>query len=156
MDNVVHMYTELHLPLRQIAKLVGKSHVAVYKQLRKAGVTAEQGEKVKEACAFCGNEIILDRARWHRNKLHFCNKECYGGYLEFPGYKPWRDSRLARAIVSQYFRLEGEYYVGFKDKDSKNIDRNNLIVFRDFKDYIKYCQGKEVDILWDGKYLVGW
>lgn len=160
-QDIVVMYVEKHLTLREIAKLTGMSHVNVSKRLKKAGITAKDGTWVKTNCAFCGKDIEIRRARvkfrnkdGSRRRGHFCNLACYIASLENPGYKPWRHGqRLARAIVGQYYILQEGNVVHHVDGDERNNNLDNLMVFKNQAEHMRYHRGGKVTPLWDGRAL---
>lgn len=151
-QDVVVWYTRDHLTLAEIAKLTGKSRQAVWKRLKRAGIKAEQGEWVITSCSFCGGEIRKRRKQWRATEKHYCNQACYHASLESPGYKPWRQGqRLARAIVSQYFRIPEGAIVHHKDLDNRNNNLTNLQVIASQGDHTRlHRTSKPVNILWDG------
>lgn len=151
-QDVVVMYTEKHLTLRQIGKLVGMSASAVSKRLRSAGVLAADGTIIKANCAFCGAEVERYRAKARNNVEIFCNPNCYAAKRESPGYKPWRQGqRLARAIVAQWFDLQPEHVVDHKDGDNRNNNLDNLRVYANQSDHIKMHHRKATVVpVWDG------
>lgn len=154
-QDVVVMYTEQHLTLREIGKLTEMSATAVLKRLRKAGVTRAEGTHITVACSTCGKAIDRTRKRWKINHESFCNTQCYAVYLQNPDYNPWRQgSRIARAIVAEYFRLEPDYIVHHKDGNQRNNDRANLQVFDSQSSHLRYHHGKTLAVpLWDGASL---
>lgn len=149
-------YTEAHLTIRQISKLAGMSHTSVWKRLKKRGIKAEDGEWVKLNCSFCGKEIKKTRGLAKKFENHFCNTDCRAAFLENPGYHPWRTgSRLARAIVSQYFPLQPENVVHHKDTDQRNNNKENLSAFKDQSDHMKYHRNPKdkPNPIWDGELI---
>jgi len=151
-QDVVVMYTQQHLTLREIATLVGMSHTAIAKRLKSAGVTAHDGQWLTLPCGFCGSLVERRRSQSLNHKEVYCNTECYYASRESPGYKPWRQGqRIARAIVAQYFKLEPQHVVDHRDGNNRNNDRNNLRVYASQSDHIKMHHGKTpVEPLWDG------
>ena len=154
-QRVVVMYTEQHLTLDEIGKLIGMSRQAVLSRLRKAGVSARQGEWVTAVCAYCGESFQVRRKRWRRSHEVFCTAEHYYSSRENPNYSPHRHGqRLARAVVAQFFELQAEHVVHHHDGDNKNNDKANLAAFASQSDHIKYHHGKShVTPLWDGRKL---
>jgi len=150
-QDVVAWYTKDHLTLRQIARLTGMTHTGIHKRLRAAGVSAQDGEWVKTDCSFCGTPIRKRRKQWHRNNKNYCNQPCYIASLENPGYKPWRQGcRLARALVSQYFRLDPGMVVHHQDGDDRNNDLSNLRVYASQVDHTSIHRGGKTEPIWDG------
>ena len=151
-QHIVVLYTKQHFTLRQISKLVGMSPGGVRKRLLAAGVTARDGEWIKTACGFCGSPLECHRSRVQNRYDSYCNRECYYASRENPGYKPWRHgSRLARAIVAQYFKLEPEYVVDHIDGNERNNNLDNLRVYASQSDHLMMHHGKgKVAALWTG------
>ena len=154
-QDVVVMYTQQHLTLRQIAPLVGMTAQAILKRLRKAGVRRTDGTHVQTECGTCGNLVDRTRKRWKINRQSFCNTDCYAVYLQNPSYNPWRQgSRIARAIVAEHFRLLPEHVVHHEDANQRNNDLRNLKVFASQSDHLRYHHGNPNAIpLWDGSML---
>lgn len=151
-QDIVVWYTRDHLTMEQIGKLTGMSRPAVWKRLRNAGITADQGELVDTSCDFCGAVVRKRRKQWHTSEKHYCNPECYHADLESHGYKPWRQGqRLARALVSQYFQIPAGAIVHHKDGDNRNNDKANLAVYAGNGDHVRvHRTSKHVEALWDG------
>ena len=150
-QDVVVLYTQKHLTLRQIAAQVGMSHAAVHKRLRRAGIERSQGTWVKVECGTCGKKFSKRRKRFLLSKNHYCSQNCLAVYLENPGYRPWRHgSRLARAIVGQYITLEAGWIVHHKDGDQRNNDKANLQVYASSSEHLKMHHGQTIQPLWDG------
>lgn len=151
-QDIVLMFTRDHLTLRQIAAKVGMTHAGVWKRLRGAGIEREAGTWVRVRCSFCGAFTRKPRASWRKSEKHYCKDICYYADLESPGYKPWRQgSRLARAIVSQYFTIPGGAIVHHKDGDNRNNDKANLAVYAGNGDHVRaHRTNKPVVTLWDG------
>ena len=99
-ESLVRMYTIQHLSTFEMQRLVGMSRTGIMKRLKKAGITANAGAWVNVICDFCGAEHQTERSKWRKSIKHYCKKECYYADRENPGYKPWRQGQLARAIVS--------------------------------------------------------
>jgi predicted transcriptional regulator len=151
-QDVVVMYTEKHLTMAEIGRLVGITRQGVLKHLRKAGIEHEQGTFVEVGCDLCGAQFRKRRGAWKRSREHFCSRACLHASLENPGYKPWRQGqRLAVAIVSQYHKLEQGEIVHHKDGDNRNNDRSNLAVYANHSDHLKAHHGKTPVVpVWDG------
>ena len=151
-QQVVVWYTRHMLTLRQIAELTGVTAPTIAARLRAAGVSAHDGTWIKRACAFCGIEVLVRRARARKTSESFCCQEHYAASRENPDYRPWRTGqRLARAVVSQYFLLLPGHIVHHKDGDNHNNDRANLAVYASHSDHLTHHHGKRhVDPIWDG------
>lgn len=154
-QDIVVMYTERHLTLRQIAAVVGMTHVSVAKRLRSASISSEDGEWVNTHCAYCGTEIRLTRARWRKSSRLFCGEQCYYKSRENPNYVEWRQGQyIARQIVSRYFLLQPQHVIHHKDTDTSNNKLDNLQVFACQADHMRHHHGiTDVQPIWDGSQL---
>lgn len=148
-EDLVYMYREQHLTLREIGLLVGLSHTGVSKRLKGAGVL---DSRVVRHCGTCGGEVEVNRSRAKGGGSFYCGKGCYGLSRSNPEYVPWRQgSRLARMIVSQYFELGEGNVVHHKDSNQRNNRVENLMVFASHSDHMKHHHGRGVKPLWDGE-----
>ena len=154
-QDVVDMYTIAHLTMRQIAAKVGLSQQVIWYRLKRAGVTAAQGEWVARRCAYCQEMVRVTRGRARAHKWVFCGQEHYYAFLKRSGYQEWRHGgRLARAVVAQHFDLQPGEIVHHKDGNQRNNDRANLVVFASNSDHMAHHRGRKVQPLWDGATLV--
>jgi hypothetical protein len=151
-QDIVVMYTERHLTVRQIGELVGLSGAGVSKRLKYAGVTSHDGEWVKVECSYCGREHERRRGSWRKVSRSYCSKQCYYYSRENPDYKPWRQGQsMARQIVARLFPLQAQHVVHHKDGDNTNNDLPNLAVYASQSDHMTYHHGiHAVTTLWDG------
>lgn len=154
--HLVGMYEDQHLSLRAIGLIVGLSAVGVGKRLKKAGVDTSKGRRIAAVCAFCGADLDLMRCEIKRSRQHYCDKECYFADIENAGgHKPWRQGmRLARAVVSQHFKLLPGHVVHHKDGDNRNNDRVNLAVFINNAEHVSFHRGGDTKPIWDGKDVI--
>jgi hypothetical protein len=153
-QDLVVMFTVQHLTLREIAaKFKGKiTHAGISKRLHLAGIEAKKGTWAQVHCELCGKEFDLSRSRWKRSERHYCSDACYFAIRENPNYVPWRYGQmLARAIVGQHFRLEGEMVVHHEDGNNRNNDLGNLRVFLNQAEHMKYHHKHKAVLLWDGR-----
>lgn len=152
-QDVVVMYTEKHLTLREIAKLTGMTHTGVWKRLKKVGITAHDGEHVKVKCFMCDKPFTLVRSRYKNTERHYCSNDCYLLSRSNPDYIPWNQgSRLARITVKQYFPLKEDHIVHNIDFNQRNNRLDNLLVYANESDYLKHHHGiNKVKPLWDGR-----
>lgn len=151
-QDVVVRYTKLHQTMEEIGQHYGVTRQAIQKRLRKAGISSEQGERVQVECSICGKGFSLQRKRWHRTERYHCSTDCYLIRRSSPDYIPWRQgARLARIIVRQYFELQPEHIVHHEDKSQRNNKLDNLRVFANQSDHLKYHHGKDIKPIWDGR-----
>ena len=154
-QDIVVMLAEGRLKVGEVARSLGVSRQAIWKRLKHAGIDISGRAWVETKCTFCAASI---RRRWRvvaRNEDNYCNHECYYADLENLGHKQWRQgSRIARAIVAQYFplgRLPEGSIVHHKDGDDRNNDRSNLLLLASQADHIRMHRSKNLVVpLWDG------
>lgn len=153
---IVRYYTQDHLTYRQIAARIGMSHAAVAKRLKRAGITAAQGEHVQTTCARCSEPIDRTRARARQSFRMYCSKECYFATRENPQFVQSRHGGyVARAVVAKHFKLEPQNIVHHKDTNQANNALDNLAVFADQSAHLKHHHALAVGHkgprpLWDG------
>lgn len=155
-QDIVVMIQKQGLKVDQVAKLLGMSRQAIWKRMRKAGVTSRSFVWIEFICAFCGTTNKRRRRQAQRSEDNYCNQECYFADLESPGYAQWRQgSRIARAIVAQYVNpIPVGAIVHHKDGNDRNNDRSNLMLLASQADHIAIHRSrKSVNILWDGANL---
>jgi len=151
-SQVVALYTIEHLTVRQIGARLGVSGTAVWKRLKRAGVSAYAGEHVQAVCVQCGNPIDRTRARFRITERSFCSKPCYYLARESPNLVISRWGGIqARQLVNQHFPLQTGYIVHHEDRDECNNALGNLRVFASQSDHGRYHHGKFVIPLWDGR-----
>lgn len=155
-QDVVYHYTVNHLTYEEIGKLYGVTRQAVYKVIKKQGITTQQGEHVDCECAYCGKSFTKTRKRWKSTMYHYCSENCYFASRENPAYLPWRQGlRLARAIVGQHFQLQPGHVVHHVDGNNHNNNLSNLWVFASNAEHTAFHHGKRrVDPLWKGEHAV--
>jgi hypothetical protein len=151
-QDIVVMYTDRHLTLRQIASLVGMTAAGVAKRLRSAGIPAASGEWVDETCCYCGAGYRITRGRWRRQVRHYCSEQCYHKSRENPAYIQCRQGQnMARQKVSSLFTLEPQHIVHHKDSDNSNNNMSNLAVYASQHDHMTHHHGLgQVEPIWDG------
>ena len=155
-QDVVVRYTKLHQTMEEIGQHYGVTRQAILKHLRKAGVSSQEGERVNVECSMCGKEFSVTRKRWKQTEKYHCSNDCYILRRSSPEYMPWRQgTRLARALVSQYFPLRPEHIVHHEDKNQRHNQLENLRVFANQSDHLKYHHGRAVEPIWDGRFPHG-
>jgi hypothetical protein len=148
------MYVRQHLTLRQIGALIGMTATGVMKALRRAGVTAEQGEHVSVTCSQCGCVFDKTRSTWKNHIDHYCTQQCYAASLFNPDYNQNRGGQLrARAVVAKLFDLMPAHVVHHHDCDNTHNDPSNLAAFACGGDHVSYHRGGPNRMIWDGRKL---
>lgn len=150
-SEIVQFYTVEHLTLRQIAQLAGMSYQAIAKRLKKAGVSARDGEHLQVPCERCGTMLDRTRERVRRGK-QYCSQDCYLALRTNTGFvQSRRGGYEARALVRRHFDLQYEHIVHHEDRDQTHNDLANLRVFATDSDHMKYHHGKKIKPIWDGR-----
>ena len=151
-ERLVEYYTEQHLTLAEIGRLVGMSRPGVWKRLQAAGIEARQGEHVQTWCDHCGKKFDRTRRQYRNQKKHYCTEECYHASLYSPAYQPDRHGqRNARKVVSRHFNLQPKQIVHHVDKDCANNKIENLWVFACQADHLRYHRSGRPEPLWKGE-----
>lgn len=155
---VVFDYLILHVPMIEIAKKYGVRRQTVFYCLKRNGVDTSKAANghVLASCEWCGKETLKRRYQFRRNNHNFCNDECYYAWLdrETGRGRPYKEKKLgtvqARRIVSEYIELKPGYTVHHEDRDQTNNSLDNLIVFANSGDHLRYHRGFMVEPVWDG------
>lgn len=152
-QDVVVMYEDQHLSLRAIGAIVGLSGAGVRRRLNKAGVNTAKGRRIPTDCAFCGKDLALRRCEIKRSRKHYCHRDCYFADIENAGgFKPWRHGmRLARAVVSQHYRIPPDAVVHHVDGNNRNNNLDNLSVYASNSDHLSAHRGGKALPIWEGK-----
>lgn len=150
-QDLVVWYTEQHLTLREIGRVVGMSATAVWKRLKRAGITRTDGERIIQPCAYCGVGVNRQRSKVLRKDRVYCGTEHYYADRENPAYQQWRHGgRLARAVVAQHYPLSRIEVVHHKDGNQRNNNLDNLAVYASQADHLAVHHGRHLEPVWDG------
>lgn len=145
-QQLIAMYIKQHLTLREIAPLLGISYPAVWKRLRRCGITGRDGEYVIVNCSCCSKEKRLLRSKWKLGGKFYCDRDCMAVDRHSNPYL--KCTKLARVIVKQYFALQDSHVVVSR---TGVYEKRDLMVFRSEEDYLAYCHGSKVRPIWDGR-----
>jgi hypothetical protein len=147
----VEMYTVQHLTVRQIGAMMGVSGAGVCRALKKAGVGSADGEHVNGKCEVCGGPFTMTRSRWRKYNRHFCSSACYLKSLENPDYNPNRQGqRIARRTAERHIALQPGHVVHHCDSDNENNNLENLAVFRNQAEHMRFERGGDAKPVWSG------
>lgn len=138
--DIINAYTIDLLSMQEIANLLHVSRAAIHTILRKHGIDTSK-QRIAVTCTACGTTVYRTRKQVRRQHNHFCNRTCYDSYLTAgkASYAQDRHSqRLARAVVTQYFDLQPRHIVHHEDGNSFNNKPDNLRVFSNQGDHIRY------------------
>ena len=142
-QRVVVLFTQQHLTLKEIGRIVGLSDNGVRGRLLAAGVHREDGTWVDRECAWCGDKFKQMRCIARKTLRAYCCADHYYASRHNPGYvRSQYRMRLARAVVAQHFKLLPEYVVHHEDGDNHHNDLDNLRVFASQEDHLKYHHAK--------------
>lgn len=146
------LYTVQHLTFRQIGAIVNRTHTAVAKALKRAGVTTREGEWVNLRCDVCSGHFSITRSRWRNSIKHYCTWECRVKSLENPNYVDDRTGRRhARKIIATVFALQVYHAVHHWDSDRSDNSLDNLAVFASAAEHHSYERGGFARPIWDGR-----
>lgn len=146
------LYTIQHLTLREIAAIMGCTHAAIAKAIRKYKVTAVEGEHVQCVCAHCAGTFSKTRSAWRHSKRHYCTEQCYFDSLENPQLVLSRTGcKAARCLVMLHFELLPSHVVHHHDSDETHNTLRNLCVFATRSEHAAYERGVDVKPIWDGR-----
>jgi len=147
LDTVIHF-----------ANKYGKSRQGIYKVLWKAGIdTSKQNSRRKSICENCKKEVFKVKSQLRRYyKHHFCDYRCYYQWLnrnekENPLIMSRYGSMKARTLVRQYFCLLRKNIVHHENRNQNDNRLENLRVFRDVGDHVRYHRDYDVEPIWDGR-----
>ena len=159
-QEIIKAYSVDLVPMIKLAKDYGVSRVAIHKMLVKMGVNTKKGEggatRVFVTCQFCKKKAERRRSEKRGRNLFFCGHACYYAWMKKGGrgegeFIPWREgSRKARKMVKQYFNLQPHHVVHHKDRNQRNNELKNLVVFETQGDHMKHHRGVDVPYIWEG------
>ena len=150
-NSIIDAYLEDLDRVRDIAARYGVSRAAIYKTLAAHGVKATG--RTKRRCGTCGAQMSVTRGRARKSEKVYCSTECYMQVVRNPTYRPRRQGqRIARRTVREFYPLEPQHIVHHIDGDQSNNAPNNLMVFKDHADHMRWhrTQGQRGAPLWRG------
>ena len=152
---ILEGYTQGLLTMAHMAKTIGVSRQAIHKALTKAGIDIKAASHIPVSCTVCGEPTIKRRCMFRKSAHHFCGEACYFAWLKHGNGNPLvihrQSARSARKITQAHFALTPEMIVHHEDRNQFNNDLNNLKVFKNQGDHIRYHRGGLSTPLWTGK-----
>ena len=152
--DIINAYSEDLTPMIELANKYGMTRQGVYKVLRRAGIDTTK-KRLPVSCTTCGAEILRTKARIRKQLNHFCTPECYFAFLDagsWGKYIYWRQGmRIARNKVCQYYPVRPKHVVHHEDRNCYNNRLDNLRVFANQGDHVRYHRGFDVLPLWSGE-----
>ena len=149
--SIIDDYSIKLVPMTTIGQQYGITRQAIHKILRKHGIDTSK-RKIEVTCCACGSVIMRNKCTIRNRKRVFCGEACYHAYLgAISDYQPWRQGgRIARKRVSEVFELLEGHVVHHVDGNNYNNYLNNLMVFKNQGDHIRYHRGLEADPIYIG------
>jgi len=154
--DIIKAYRDISVPMIDLAKQYNVTRQNIFYILRVNGVdTSKQSAgNVKCNCANCGKAITKHRKAYKRAINTFCSRACYHSYLANSNKSPYIDSgrgrREARKIVSLFFKTTKGNIVHHEDRNQLHNNKENLKVFENAADHLRYHRGTEIVPLWSG------
>ena len=141
------------VPVLELAKQYNMTRQGIYRVLQKAGVDTAR-RQIPVSCSVCGAEVMRPRCRLRRQRHHFCSPECLAAFRRasgFPGSSDPAGAAGAREYISRYFVLLPGHVVHHENGVTADNRLENLRVFRNQGDHIRYHRGLDADPIWDGR-----
>ena len=154
--DIVRAYTVDLISMITLAKQYHMTRQGIWKILKRVGIDTSKASngRIAVSCTVCGQETTYNRARFKVTKHPFCGEQCYHAWLKHGNGNPLimhrHSGRIARTIVSKYFALTDKMIVHHEDRNQYNNTLDNLRVFANQGDHIRYHRDFIVLILWDG------
>jgi len=156
--DIVRGYSVELVPAIELGKRYGVTRQSIMKALKRAGVDTrkEVASWIASSCIVCGKETKMLRCKFRKARHVFCGADCYYAWLKHGNGNPLimhrHSSRIAREIISDHIRLTEAMIVHHEDRNQYNNSLNNLRVFANQGDHVRYHRVFEVPIVWDGRY----
>jgi hypothetical protein len=138
---IVDAFENLLIPAAQLAERYGITRQGIYKVLRRHGVDTTK-RKLEVSCSYCEKVIHRHKSQVRKRKRLFCNDACYFAFLAVGNGQPYVQSRhgqrIGRVIVGKHYSLQPGNIVHHEDRDTRNNSLENLRVFRNQGDHVRY------------------
>ena len=152
-NEIVRLYVDELAPMIKLAEKYGKTRQGIWKILKVRYVDTTK-RQLKVECKWCEKVFDRTKGRIRSQKYHFCSIDCYYSYMHDIGinYKPNRHGqRISRIKVSKYFELLPGMVVHHEDGDNMNNQIENLKVFANQGDHVRYHRDcGDIEPIWDG------
>jgi len=152
--DIIEAYTNQLTPMSTLATEYGITRQGIYKILKQAGADTEK-KRLPVSCTTCGTEILRTKARIRKQLNHFCSSECYFAFLEAGNGFPYIENRAgqnrARVIVGDHFSLQVGHIVHHENRNCLDNRLDNIRVFANQGDHLRYHRGFDVNTIWDGR-----
>jgi len=137
---IIKAYEQDLEPIAKIAKRYGVTRQGLWKFLKR-WCSIVRDRRIEVKCHWCGKLSERVPCRIRNRAYYYCDRECYMAYLRDLG-QPYNGNRhgmrIARTVVSQWFDLQPRHIVHHEDKNTLNNLRENLKVFKNQGDHIRY------------------
>lgn len=148
--DIVQGYKDL-IPMIELAEKYNITRQGVYKIIKQAGVDTQKA-LLPVSCNVCGKEIYRNKAKIRRQLHMFCSSDCYTAFLQAGNGSPYVESRyrsrIARTIVSDHFQLQKGHIVHHENRNQTDNRLDNLRVFANQGDHVRYHRGFDVSPIW--------
>jgi len=148
--DIINAYVTGLEPMAKIARQYGVTRATIYNIMKQAGVDTTK-QLIPVSCTVCGTVVHRHKSHVRKTKYPYCSVDCYYAAIENKRSKYWRHGqRIARTLVSEHFDLQPEHVVHHIDGNNYNNSLDNLCVFANQGDHVRYHRGFDVPVLWQG------
>ena len=139
--DIINDYTINLVPMIKLAEKYKVTRQAVHKVLKKNGVDTSK-HKIEVSCTCCGATMLRTKCRIRERKFLFCSMACYSAFIDAGQPGRYVESRygqkIARSVISKYFDIQPNHIIHHEDRNENNNNINNLKVFANRGDHIRY------------------
>jgi len=139
------LYVDKAYRINEIATITGKTRQRVWQLLKDYGMWNEGRNRIRKVCLYCNKEFQVVKSRVKRDSGKYCNDKCYFEHKASFGHNPSRQGqRIARRTIELWLGhpLPEGFIVHHEDSDCTNNDINNLLVFPNGSEHVKYHHAK--------------
>lgn len=159
-EDIRRMFFDEWLSLRQIAKQLNVSAMAIQKVMKRNGYdTSKENLKFKTPCKLCNTDIVRLRCQIKNKELgNFCDMVCYHIYLEENsiGVINRNGQKKSRIILESLLGILPEKSVVHHiDGNDNNTEISNLMLMKSQSDHLMIHRGYGTpEILFDGRQYI--